>query len=193
MDKNQINHLEDESLINQFLETGDKRLLSVLYKRYAEDIYRKCISMLKEPESAKDLTHDIFLRAFLKLADLKDPSRFKYWLKTIAYNFCINYLNLKKSFQTSSLDEQYDLSAGDDSEKQEKIIAEMNLDQLELMMAKLPEADRLILLMRYQDELSIQDIQESLGIGASAAKMRLKRAKEKLAKLFQEFKSKIDA
>lgn len=180
--------LPDAEVIELFLQTGDKKYLSVLYQRYAEDVYRKCIAMVKDDEVAKDLTHDIFLRAFLKLADLKEKSSFKYWLKSIAYNFCINYLNLKKNLQTNSLEDEESIES-DDSESEEKILQEMNLKQLELLLDKLQDTDRLILLMRYQDDLSIKEIQDALSIGASAAKMRLKRAKEKLAELFQQHKS----
>ena len=187
MSETNYHKLADADVIDNFLVSGDKRYLSVLYQRYAEDVYRKCVAMVKNNETAKDLTHDIFLRAFLKLADLKDRNSFKYWIKTIAYNFCINHLNLRKSIKTDSLENE-DRIVIDDSETQEKILQEINLEQLEILLEQLPDADRLILLMRYQDDLSIKEIQDALNIGASAAKMRLKRAKEKLAELFQQYK-----
>ncbi|MDX2301269.1 MAG: sigma-70 family RNA polymerase sigma factor [Microscillaceae bacterium] len=182
--------LSDAEVIDCFLAGGDKQYLSVLYQRYATDVYRKCIAMVKNDEIAKDLTHDIFLKAFLKLADLKEKNSFKYWIKTIAYHSCIDYLNLKKSIQTGSLDENKEIRS-DDSESEEKILQEIDLQQLEILLEKLPDADRLILLMRYQDDLSLKEIQDTLGIGISAAKMRLKRAKEKLAELFQQHKKEM--
>ena len=187
MSETNYHELADAEVIENFLESGDKKYLSVLYQRYAEDVYRKCVAMVKNDETAKDLTHDIFLRAFLKIADLKDKNSFKYWIKTIAYNFCINHLNLRKSIKTDRIEDEARI-IDDNSESQEKILQEMNLEQLEILLERLPDTDRLILLMRYQDDLSIKEIQEALSIGASAAKMRLKRAKEKLAELFQQYK-----
>ena len=54
-----------------------------------------------------------------------------------------------------------------------------------MLFKKLQEQDRIILLMQYQDALRIEDISEILQISNSAVKMRLKRAKEKLARMYE--------
>lgn len=182
-----IGSLSDAEIIAFFLESGDKKALSVLYQRYSNSIYHKCYAMVHNIEVAKDLTHDIFIKAFLKLSTLKSGNSFKGWINTITYNMCINHLNLQQKLKINPLDQNKDPNNSyQEEEKKDKILLEITLEQLEYLLSKMQELDRMILLMRYQDEMSVKEIQNVLNIGASAVKMRLKRAKEKLAKLFQE-------
>lgn len=70
----------------------------------------------------------------------------------------------------------------DDSE--ESIINEVNLVALQATLDVIDEADRAILIMKYQDNLMVKDIANILNLSESAVKMRLKRAKEKFQKIF---------
>lgn len=182
-----LESVDDAEIINYFLESNDQKALSILYRRYASVVYFKCVAMLNDEESAKDVSHDIFLKAFLKLNTLKNKESFGGWLKTITYNTCINHLNLRNKIRSESIDEKYDLSSVENEEaKSDKILSEIKLNQLEKLLSKLPEEDRVILTMRFQDEMSIKDIQNEFKIGESAAKMRVSRAKNRLAKLFKK-------
>lgn len=187
----ELKEKSDGEMISYFLEENDKQVLSILYQRHGQWIFHKSLAMLKDEDAAKDLTHDIFLKAFLKLSTLKEKEKFRGWISTITYNMCINYLNLKKEFKVESVeDTQQQLSGQEDEEdKEEKILLEMNLEHLQILLNKLADSDRLILLMRYQDDMSMIEIKDTLQIGESAVKMRLKRAKEKLARLFEESKT----
>ncbi len=186
----ELQHWSDGKLINFFLEKNDKQILSILYQRHGKWIFHKCIGIVKNEEVAKDLTHDIFLKAYLKINTLKDPERFRGWVSSIAYNMCINHLNLRKDFQTESVEEHRGLSNElDNEDKEDKILLEITLEQLQVLLQKLSDSDRMVLMMRYQDEMSILEIKDALNIGESAVKMRLKRAKEKLAKLFENSKT----
>jgi len=184
----ELHNLTDGQVVEYFLKSNNKKALSVLYQRYGDKIFRKCLAIVNHYEASKDLSHDIFLKAFLKLSALKEPEKFKYWLSAIAYNICIDYLNLKSSLKTESIDEQFD-AIHDEADSENKLLLEMSIAQLEFLMSKLPEADKLILLMKYQDDMSIKQIQIALDMGESAVKMRLKRAKERLARLFEEYKN----
>ncbi|GAB4395950.1 MAG: RNA polymerase sigma factor [Microscillaceae bacterium] len=186
-----LSTLTDGTLVGYFLQTNDKKVLSVLYQRHAAWIYHKCLALVKSTESAEDLTHDIFLRAFLKLSTLKDPERLGGWLSTIAYNMSINFLNLRRDFQSEAIETHHQLSSTDEESREEASLREITLAELERLLHHLPDSDRVILLMRFQDEMSIKEIQDTLKIGESAVKMRLKRAKEKLARLFEESKTEI--
>lgn len=178
--------LSDKEIISLIVDQGEKKALAVLYDRYAGGVYRKCLAMCNNTEQAQDLAHDVLLQSFLKLSSLKNRDSYKFWVNRIAYNVCIDYLNLKKKMKTDNLDDKSsELVMDDSSNRDEKILKEIRLEQLELLFKKLPEQDRIILLMQYQDALRIEDISEILQISNSAVKMRLKRAKEKLARMYE--------
>ena len=68
-------------------------LFEVLYDRYATMVYNKCYGFANGVDEAKDLTQDVFLRVFIKLASFKGKSKFSTWLYAFTYNHCVNYVN----------------------------------------------------------------------------------------------------
>ncbi|MEM1134651.1 MAG: RNA polymerase sigma factor [Bacteroidota bacterium] len=179
--------LSDNDVITLIIEKGEKQALGILYDRYAAAIFRKCLAMCGNAEQAKDLAHDVILKSFMSLSSLKNRDAYKFWVNRIAYNICIDYLNLKKKMKIDFLEEGSPENVTEDnSTREEKVLKEMQLEQLEILFQELSEQDRVILLMQYQDAMRIEDIAEILQIGKSAAKMRIKRAKERLVKLYDE-------
>src|SRR5690606_2230525 len=63
-----------------------------IYDRYSEVVYHKCLSFVKNKEEAQDITHDIFVKLFLKIRSFKNQSKFSTWLYSFTYNHCVNYV-----------------------------------------------------------------------------------------------------
>ena len=63
---------------------------------------------------------------------------------------------------------------------------ELKSEKLAKALALMDPKDKMILLMKYQDDMSIKEIKEALGIGESAVKMRIKRAKQKVISVYGE-------
>lgn len=172
----------DKEIIDLILNKGNKHLFELLYDRYSEKVFHKCILITKDREISKDLTHDIFIKIFLNLSKYKGTSSFSLWIHSISYNHCIDFLKKKKRLQL----EQYDDFKHDEinealDENQEQLLKEMQLVELEKAFEQLKQEDKIILLMRYKDNIPVKDIAESLQLGLSALKMRLKRARARLA------------
>ena len=66
--------------------------LKLLYDKYAMMVYNKCFGFAKDADEAKDLTQDVFLKLFVKLASFKEKSKFSTWLYAFTYNHCVNYV-----------------------------------------------------------------------------------------------------
>jgi RNA polymerase sigma factor (sigma-70 family) len=92
----QLQHLSDEEIVERIIITQDISLVEILYQRYADKVYRKCLSFVKEEASAEDLTHDIFMKLYLNLSSFKQKSKFSTWLYSITYNFCIDHIRKNK-------------------------------------------------------------------------------------------------
>jgi len=168
------------------IRNGNKELLNVLYERYSSKVYRKCIGMTGDINLAKDLTHDIFIKIITKLHTFKGTSKFSLWVHSITHNHCINFLVKEKRVQFEELDSftEENLSLVD-IESQHVELLQIRVAELMRLMQLLDPREKEILLLRYQDELSLKEIAEALDIGASAAKMRLKRSRDKLANLLK--------
>ncbi|WP_298481331.1 RNA polymerase sigma factor [uncultured Maribacter sp.] len=177
--------VSDEELVKKIVVKKDSMLFGVLYDRYAKLVYNKCYGFAKSQDEANDLTQDVFLMLFVKLSTFKGKSKFSTWLYSFTYNFCVNYVNRDKGRKISD-------NASDINENENIIPVEVTDESLyDLQVAKLKKAmelidpeDKSLLLLKYQDGVSIKELEGLLNIGSSAVKMRLKRAKAKIIEIY---------
>ncbi|MBP6664373.1 MAG: RNA polymerase sigma factor [Chitinophagales bacterium] len=182
--------LSDEELVEEIVHSQNSRLVEVLYERYADKVYRRCISFVKEASIAEDLTHDIFIKVYLNLGRFKQKSKFSTWLYSITYNFCVDYVRKKQKDNVVDMEDKEGEIAGRDIDTADDL-DHIALDRLTELLEQLKPEDKLILLMKYRDDMSIKDIQIAFDISESAVKMRIKRAKEKLKSLYCEMYEEI--
>ncbi|MCF8715642.1 sigma-70 family RNA polymerase sigma factor [Joostella atrarenae] len=187
MDRSQVDdNIDDETLVAKIVATNNTHLFAILYDRYSHVVYNKCLSFTHASEEAQDLTHDIFIHLFLKLKTYKGNAKFSTWLYSFTYNFCVNYVqrNMNKRNKKFILTDEIPTNTENYEEIDDENIYQMKSDNLNLALKEMEPNDKMILLMRYQDDLSIKEIQDLLEIGASAVKMRLNRAKGRLIEIY---------
>ena len=177
--------LSDEELVGKIVAKNDTLLFGVLYDRYAKMVYNKCYGFARSQDEAEDLTQDVFLLLFIKLASFKGRSKFSTWLYSFTYNFCVNYVNRNKQRKMSDRSVQMDTAEYKlTDEVPDESIYEMKAHRLEKALAMIPVEDKSILLLKYQDGASIKELCSLYDIGESAVKMRLKRGKAKLMEIY---------
>lgn len=178
--------LTDEEIIKILQQEGNNRYFTLLAERYEVGILKKCMSYVKDKDISEDLCQEILLKVFINLKNFKGSAKFSTWLFSIIHNTCIDHLrknkkNIKQVITTKMAEEVADIIDSVD---------EISLELSEKLMIELLEnispEDRLLLLMKYKEKYSIQDIQNSLNLSESAVKMRLKRSRDKLTKLYAE-------
>ncbi len=178
-------HLSDEELVKQIVADNDPLLFGKLYDRYAKMVYNKCYGFAKSDDEAEDLTQDVFLQLFIKLRTFKGKSKFSTWLYSFTYNFCVNYINRNKQRKMNDQSVQVDDSEYKLTEEvPDQSLYQMKTDKLQKSLELISAEDKSILLLKYQDGASIKDLVNLMDIGESAAKMRLKRAKERLVEIY---------
>jgi RNA polymerase sigma factor (sigma-70 family) len=163
----------------------------MLYRKYAGKVYGKCLSILRNDEQAQDAMQDIFMRILLNLATFNEKSTFSTWLYSVTYNHCIDLIRKRKKEQTLFSDEEVERApdvAADDIP--DEYMLAMDVKHLQTVLDELDEDDRLILLMKYQDDMSIKDIADVLRKTESAIKMKIKRAKHKAQEKYKVLQAK---
>ncbi len=174
----------DEILVEKVVSTGNTACFAIIYDRYAPLVYQKCYGFTKNTSEAQDLTQDIFLKLFIGLKSFKGKSKFSTWLYALTYNFCVNYVTRDKNKQIQK--DKVPVEEADNLlvEIDDSVFLNFSVSKLEQALEMIPTEDKLILLLKYQDELPIKEIIQILHIGESAAKMRIKRAKARLVKIY---------
>ena len=178
--------MEDLQVIRIYLEWQASLCFTLLYNRYASKIYAKCITLLKDEAFAKDATQEVFIKIFTNLANFNERSKFSTWVYSITYNYCIDFIRKKKKQQKIFSDEIEKAPDLADDMVPDKELLELEIKQLQKVLDSIPIGDKAILLMKYQDGISIKEISETIGKSESAIKMKIKRAKEKARKIKQE-------
>ncbi|NID11524.1 RNA polymerase sigma factor [Fibrivirga algicola] len=179
-----MKHLTDEELVQLYLSTQRNSYFEALYTRYCDKVFRKCLSFTKNRERAEDFTHDIFIRVVTKLGSFREQAKFSTWLYSVTYNYCMDQLRSPKHKEVYSDDFYETLSDYTDGEDAD--IAEMEAQRLNQALDYLTPDERGLLMMKYQDEISIREIADGQQLTESAVKMRLMRAKEKLRRRYVE-------
>lgn len=178
--------LSDEELVKSIVATNDSLLFEILYDRYSQVVYNKCYGFSKSSQEAEDLTQDVFLKLFVKLRSFKGNSKFSTWLYAFTYNHCVNYVNRNtaKKIEKKSVDSEVLEDRLYEPQKDDKEISQLKVDRLMEALELISPDEKMILLLKYQDGMSIKELTDVLDIGESAVKMRLKRAKEKLVTVY---------
>lgn len=184
----QAKHIEmtDNEIVREYLRTNNALYFSHLYRKYANKVYGKCISILKNDDEARDAVQDIFVKIMLNMSGFGEKAQFSTWIYSITYNYCIDTIRKRKKEKTLFSDEIEKAPDVADEEVPDEYLMEMDVKQLKIVLEKLPAGDRAVLLMKYQDEMSIKDISEALDKTESAIKMKIKRAKHKAQEIFED-------
>lgn len=179
--------MTDEQLVRKIVKSNNVMLFEIIYDRYARIIYNKCNSFSKSKAEAEDLTQDVFLLLFVKLSSFQGRSKFSSWLYAFTYNFCVNYVNRNKGRKISDRSDSI-------SETPERLpdyldedgIFEMRSTNLKRALENIAPEDKTILLLKYQDDVSIKELTQLMQISESAVKMRLKRAKSRILETYNK-------
>jgi RNA polymerase sigma factor (sigma-70 family) len=182
--------LSDSEIVREYLRTQNSSYFSMLYRKYSGKVYGKCISILKQEDEARDAVQDIFVKIMLNLGNFGEKSQFSTWIYSITYNFCIDVIRKKKKDKTlfsEDIERAPDVAA---DEVPDQYLLEMDMKYLKQVLEELPTGDKMILLMKYQDDMSIKEIADILDKTESAIKMKIKRAKHKAQEIFERLAKK---
>ncbi len=178
--------MSDSEIIKEYLRTQNSLYFSMLYRKYSGKVYGKCISILKNDDEAKDAVQDIFVKIMLNLGNFGEKSQFSTWIYSITYNFCIDNIRKRKKDKTLFSEDIERAPDVAEDEVPDEYLLEMDVKYLKRVLEELPTGDRMIILMKYQDDMSIKEIAEMIDKTESAVKMKIKRAKHKAQELFEK-------
>ncbi len=175
---------EDAQLINRFL-TGDENAFTTLVKKHQKSVHALAWRKVGDFHVAEELTQDIFLKVYQKLATLKNPNQFAGWLYVIADRLCIAWHRKQKpqmeSLETTS-EAEIDGSSyrSYENEQREDASVEYRRGFIKNLLEQLPESERTVVTLHYLGEMTCKAIGEFLGVSPNTVKSRLQRARNRL-------------
>lgn len=158
---------------------GDLEAFALLVDRYQDEFTAYAKHMTGSADEAADIVQESLVRAYRSLRRCGDPDRFKGWLFRIVSNQCKTHVTRRKRREKERIDDvAYALRSPHEADADARE-AELR-QQLEDALQELPSDQREALVLKYIQELSIEEMAEMVGASSSALKMRLKRGREAL-------------
>lgn len=167
----------------QKAKQGDQQAKEVLYTETCQHMFFLAKSIVKSDEEAMDIIHDSYICVFQKLDNIKNAAGFKSYLRTTVANRCKNYLRKKKPLYLSDMTEdgtELELEDTDGVIPGELVGNEDVIECVRRVVESLPEEQRMCVILRYYDEMSLQEIADTLEISLGTVKSRLSRANKKM-------------
>jgi len=177
--------LKEKELIDR-VQHGDGEAYYLLITDYRHRLFRKACGLLGNPEDAEDILQEALVTAYRAVGKFRGESGFYTWLYRILVNKCRDHLRSRRTKKEDSL-EPYGPVISDD-----RISVEKNLelsDDADYLIKKingLEKKYRQILIMRYYNELSYQEIADLVHINVGTVKSRLFKARELLKRAIQQ-------
>lgn len=152
---------------------GQREAFCTLVVRHQHAVFNLAYRMTGNHQDAADLAQEAFIRAFRKLHSYKPAYSFRNWVMGICANLARNRFRSemrRRTLETRHAQETVAVPNAPDPRQ----------DLLEQALMRLPEATRLPLVLKYMENLSLEDIARTLHLGLSAVKMRLFRGRNEL-------------
>lgn len=178
---------EDQLLIKKVLK-GDKRSFEGLMEKYNKKIYTYVYRMVRNEETAVELTQDFFLKIYNVLHKYNFEYKFTTWAYRICYNLVIDHIR-KNSHKIDSLDgDSVNEKRMVDNDNYIKENSEANLEKEQIgehlwkVVGSIPDKYKELILLRYIENLKYEDIAKITDIPVGTVKNRIFKAKEILRK-----------
>ena len=175
-----------EAELLRMAQQKDEDAFAVLVETYQTPVYNLCYRMLGTAEEAEDAAQESFWRAYQAIQRYDPQRSFVTWLLSIAAHYCIDQQR-KRKLPLLEIDGEEEFEIPDRALEPEKMLNKKQEKELITgMLQKLSETDRAVIILRYWQELSEEEIAKSLSLTVSAVKSRLHRARLQLARLMLE-------
>jgi len=179
--------IEEAELVRR-AQAKDMEAFEVLVNLNQRYVYNLAFRVLNDEQEARDVSQEAFVRAWLALNGFRGQSQFRSWLFRIVTNLCYNRLpGLRRQLSALGDDCLTELPSDPLQEPGPHRQVEMQEQRtfLHQKIEALPESLRMLIVLRYQEELSYEEMAQVLNLPLGTIKTGLFRAKERLREGFQ--------
>jgi RNA polymerase sigma factor (sigma-70 family) len=171
----------DEILVTQYLQTGNKEIIAILFSRYTHLVYGVCLQYFKDKDQCKDTVMEIFESLFEKLTNHEVYS-FKNWLYSVSRNQCLMTLRKQASYNHSKEKstpkaeedqvESFERTGEEEDARNERVVHSA--------VETLNTEQRLCVSMMYLEDKSYKDITALTGYTLNQVKSHIQNGKRNL-------------
>ena len=173
----------DPSLIKA-AQSGDREALITLLRQIENHVYRTAYYILNNEQDALDASQETLIRVYTKIETYEEKAQFKTWVQRIVTNICID--KFRRTKPTVSIDE-HDMVFPERSNVEQEVLSGFAMEEIKLAIEQLPEHHRTVVILRYLQDFSYNEIAASLDLPLNTVKSYLFRARQQLQQLLQDY------
>ena len=157
--------------------TGDMADFAAIVREHQSMVFGLAVHFTRDRQAAEEIAQDVFVQLHRNLSTLQSPDHITFWLRKVTSHRCIDYSRRRKQPQIS-LESVPDLRT--ETPRRDPLLAR----RLRQLVASLPEKARMVVILRYQEDLTPLEIADALTMPVATVKSHLQRS---LAMLREKF------
>ncbi len=170
-------------------QDGDSNAFAELYAATYQQQYRYAYKYLHDAELAKDALQETFIQALKNIRKLKNPELFIAWLNRINFHTCYDMRKSRHDDLQDNYSEDHLEKLHSQHGRAEEEVVEIDSKQYILdRVMSLPLSESQVILMKYYQNLTNDEIAQAMNISRSTVKRYLKSGRERLARMLPEFR-----
>jgi RNA polymerase sigma-70 factor (ECF subfamily) len=180
--------VDDDATLMLAYAKGELAAFDTLYARHRGTLYRFLLRSARDPRVAEELFQETWSRVVAARARYTPQARFSTWLLQIAHNLLIDsYRRNRPTSHTEDATQWLEQLPSPEHEQPERVLSDFERRRrLQLAIESLPEEQRTAVLLRLENDLSVEEIAQVTGVGRETAKSRLRYAMNRLREQLAE-------
>ncbi|TVZ59060.1 RNA polymerase sigma-70 factor (ECF subfamily) [Flavobacteriaceae bacterium MAR_2010_105] len=176
----------DQIIINQIID-GNTNAFAVLVDRYKDLVFTLALRMMKHREEAEEVAQDTFIKVFKSLNKFKGDSKFSTWIYKVAYNSCLDKIKgNKRKYNEVEINNHTSNYIKTSNNAFDDLVEEERKQAIQECLNQLPSDDSFLLTLFFFEEQSLEEISSIIGLTSNNVKVKLFRARKKLAGILKE-------
>jgi RNA polymerase sigma-70 factor (ECF subfamily) len=176
---------DPDSVLKQSAVAGDRVAVDRLFRELYPRVYGFCFSMTRRRSDAEDLAQQTFLQAFASLRQFRPAQPIGPWILRIAHNLFISQLRSRRP-QTDLDDPELEPLASSDPAPEAVAISQETRDEVRQALRSLAPLAQVILVLRYQQQLSYEEIAAVIDVPVTTVTNWLFEARRQLGRVLRQ-------
>jgi len=174
--------MENEANLLKRIAEGEREIFGELVLKHQDFIFNVVKGYVRFEEEARDITQEVFLKAYENIEKFRGDSKLSSWLYRIAYNLSMNWSERRAGRETQLDDSLAETLAAPPDLADELYERELILARITEILEEIPLKYKVVIKLYYFEEKSYQEIADALDIPINTVKIQLLRAKEHIRK-----------
>jgi RNA polymerase sigma factor (sigma-70 family) len=165
-------------------QSGDRDALITLLREVESHVYRTAYYILGNEQDAMDAAQEALIRIYTKIRSYEQKAQFKTWVQRIVTNICID--KFRRAKPSVSI-EEHNMVFTSERNVEDEIMSSYTAKDIHEAIDKLPDHHRAVVVLRYVQDFSYNEIADSLDLPLNTVKSYLFRARQQLQSLLQDY------